>query len=134
MNDFQQEWVILHGDIERYERLSLGIKLFGVLLVSLFAIGGFAGGLFVATLIFILWLQDGIWKTFQKRLERRVVFLEQALDNKTETDGMAFQLYSGWESSRQGTIGLIKEYVFNALKPTVAYPHVLLVLLVLFFF
>ena len=133
MNDFQQEWGVLHGDIERYERLSLGIKLFSVL-VCLTAISGLADGLFVITLILVLWLQDGIWKTFQSRLETRIVFVERKLaaDGSTEGDA-AFQLYSQWERQRPGVAGLIKAYVFSALKPTVAYPYVLLVALLLIY-
>ncbi len=133
MNNFQNEWAILHGDIEKYERFSLFIKLFSVL-ICLLSMAFPVDGWFAMPLILILWLQDGIWKTFQKRMEKRIVFVEQALQNTSGENISAFQFYSQWEDERQGAVGLIKEYLFNAAKPTVAYPYVPLVFLMLFFY
>ena len=132
MNNFQNEWAILHSDIEKYARSSLLIKLFSIFIILL-AIGYSVDERLVIAVIFILWLQDGIWTTFQKRLEARILFVEQALKNEADGECVAFQLYSQWALQRQGLIGLIKEYLFNAAKPTVAYPYALLVLLMLFF-
>ena len=133
MNDLQNEWVIIHGDIEKYEKFSLTIKLFSVL-VSALLIAYVVDKWVAVVLILILWLQDGIWKTFQKRLEIRIVYIEQKLQNKTDKNSLAFQLYSQWEDKRQGVAELIKEYLINAAKPTVAYPYALLALLILFFY
>ncbi len=133
MNDLQNEWVIIHGDIEKYEKFSLTIKLFSVL-VSALLIAYVVDKWVAVVLILVLWLQDGIWKTFQKRLEIRIVYIEQKLQNKTDKNSLAFQLYSQWEDKRQGVAELIKEYLINAAKPTVAYPYALLALLILFFY
>lgn len=133
MNDLQNEWVIIHGDIEKYERFSLIIKLFSVL-VSALLIAYVVDKWVAVVLILVLWLQDGIWKTFQKRLEIRIVYIEQKLQNKTDKNSLAFQLYSQWEDKRRGVTELIKEYLINAAKPTVAYPYALLALLMLFFY
>lgn len=133
MNELQNEWAIIHGDIEKYEIFSLVIKLFSVL-VSVLSIAYIPDMWLAVSLILILWLQDGIWKTFQKRLETRIIFIEKQLHDKTDENGKGFQLYSQWEGTRQGAAGLIKEYLLNAVKPTVAYPFVILVLLMLFFY
>ncbi len=130
-NDLKKEWALLHSDIEKYERFSLLIKLFGVL-ISALGIAYFANGLLTAIFIFILWLQDAIWKTFQKRLEARIIFIEQQLKTEPDSNGQAFQFYSQWQDQRQGAVGLIKEYLLNAAKPTVAYPYVILIALILF--
>ncbi|MCF6254787.1 MAG: hypothetical protein L3J98_15435 [Gammaproteobacteria bacterium] len=132
-NDFHNEWVILHGDIEKYERFSLVIKLVSVL-TSVFSMAFIANGWIAVVVILVLWLQDGIWKTFQKRLETRVVVIEQKLKNKSDENNTAFQLYSQWGDKRQGTVGLVKEYLLNSIKPTVAYPYAVLVLLVFIYY
>ena len=127
MNKLENEWKILHSDIERYERHSLYIKLTAVL-VSLITIVMNVNVIFSVLLILVLWLQDGIWKTFQSRLLVRIIILEAQIKESTDpTDG--FQLYSQWEAQRQGVAGLIKEYVRNSLKPTVSYPYVVLIFL-----
>ncbi len=128
--DLHNEWIILHGDIEKYEKFSLVIKLVSVL-VSVFSMAFIANKWIAVAVILVLWLQDGIWKTFQKRLETRVVFIEKKLKNASDEDHMAFQLYSQWGDKRQGVVGLVKEYLSNSIKPTVAYPYAFLVLLVL---
>lgn len=133
MNPLQNEWAIIHNDIEKYERYSLGIKLFAVL-TSLASMAYVIGVIFSVSLIFILWLQDAIWKTFQGRLETRIIFIEQHLQNEAANNNQAFQLYSQWSDKRQGVVGLITEYLLSAAKPTVAYPYVLLVFLLFIFY
>jgi len=131
MNDFQQEWAIIHNNIESYQRLSLTIKLFSILIFSLslfFSIDTLTTNL----LLLILWLEDAIWTTFQKRLETRIFFIEEKIKNKANDYTSAFQLYSEWQNNRAGSLHLIKEYLFNAVKPTVAYPYCILVLALYF--
>ena len=132
MKDFKNEWAIIHGDIERYERFSLGVKLFSVL-ISVLCIVHQVDLRFAIAIILVLWLQDGIWKTFQQRSETRILFIEDMLRNEAVANNQAFQFHSQWKDSRQGVAGLIKEYLLNSAKPTVAYPYALLVLLVSFF-
>lgn len=128
MNELQREWVVIHADIERYERFALLIKLFSVLICLLclvFSINPW----FSLVLISILWLQEGIWKTFQQRSTNRVLQIEKSLRGDPDGAVQAFELYSVWQAQRQGTIGLIKEYLTTSLKPTVAYPYIILLAL-----
>ena len=125
---FKDEWTELHAYIEKYERFSLLVKLTAVL-VSVLSIG-FSISVWIAILfILVLWLQDGIWKTFQKRLETRIFYVEKQIKEQPEDIEGAFQYYSQWENKRQGVVGLVKEYVLNSLKPTVAFPYIALVVI-----
>jgi hypothetical protein len=130
MNDFQSEWAILHGDIEKYERFSLIIKLFSIL-TCILSIALAINPIISIFTILILWLQSGIWTTFQNRLEARILIIENNLAGKACENNPDFQLYSEWQKNRPGAVNLIKEYIFNSLKPTVAYPYILLVFLLL---
>jgi len=128
MNDFQNEWAIIHNDIEKYQRFSLIIKLFSILICTI-SITTSSNPFVTIFIILVLWLQDGIWKTFQQRLESRILIIESNIKNKT--DNNSFQLYSEWQENRSGTIKLITEYILNSLKPTVAYPYIVLISLLL---
>jgi len=132
MNDFQQEWAIIHSDIEKYEHLSLIIKLFSLLIFTLslaFSIETLA----TIFILLILWLEEGIWKTFQQRLESRALFIEQQIKRETDKNNTSFQLYSEWKNNRLGSVYLIKEYLSNSIRPTVAYPYVLMIPFLYFF-
>jgi hypothetical protein len=131
----QSEWITLQNQFDSYEKCSLAIKLFSILLCCMlvFALDAGAWPLLVAA---ILWLQDGIWKTFQNRIGKRLEVVEQAIqDNPHHLPehllqmGMQFNL--AWAQSRPRAIGLVMEYIQQSLKPTVAYPHVVLVFLVI---
>lgn len=132
MNDFQNEWAIIHASIEKYESLSLLIKLLSIV-VCILSIALSINELIAIFIALVLWLQDGIWKTFQKRLEMRVLFVEQRLKNEANSEG-AFQLYSQWQENRLGAVSLVKEYLLNSLKPTVAYPYIVLIFLLFIIF
>ncbi len=132
MNSYQHEWAILHGNIESYEKFSLIIKLFCVFL-SVFLIAYDINTWFAVVLVSILWLQDSIWKTFQKRLEDRIKLIEQKMQLSADDDGVAFQLYSQWYNRRSGLFEMFKEYFSSAIKPTVAYPYILFIPLLLIF-
>jgi len=122
-NLLSQEWQILHQDHEKYDQFGLLIKL-SALLAALLSMG-LKIDLWLA-LIFILlpWLQEGIWRTVQARTSDRILAIEKLL-NKSG-DQPAMQFYSNWEANRPGTVGLIKEYLVNSVRPTVAYPYVIL--------
>ena len=127
----QQEWVTLHNSCERYEGGSLWIKLVAVLL----SCAGVAFGLewwFVGLFVLVLWLQEGIFNTYQSRLGERLLQLESLLAQDAPAPGSAFQLHTEWLSRRKGTAGLLTEYATSAARPTVAFPYaVLVVILVL---
>ncbi|HHJ81396.1 MAG TPA: hypothetical protein ENJ65_07155 [Candidatus Tenderia electrophaga] len=118
-----QEWTALHQDHERYDRYGLLIKLCAVL-VCLIALGLAMSLWLAAVFVLVLWLQEGIWRTVQARSSDRLLAIEKML--AASGDQTAMQFYSTWEATRPGTIGLIKAYLLNAMRPTVAYPYVIL--------
>ncbi len=118
-----QEWTALHQDHERYDRYALLIKLVAVL-VCLLSIGLAMSMWLAIVFVLVLWLQEGIWRTVQARTSERLLMVEGLL--KEQGDQLVMQFYSNWEAKRPGTVGLVKEYVLNAVRPTVAYPYVIL--------
>lgn len=125
----QREWATLQNNCERYESGSLWIKLVAVVLVG----AGVAVGLewwFLGLLVLVLWLQEGIFKTFQARLGERLLQLEGLLGQKSPPPGRAFQLHTDWLAARKGTVGLLAEYAASACRPTVAFPYAVLLLAV----
>ena len=128
MNSLEREWEIIHRDHERYEQFALMIKLVTVLVVLacwVFAVDA------VLTIIFIavLWLQEGIWKTYQARLGARLLWIEQRLRAAGSKDGAPYQLYSTWSAQPKNLLTTLTEYFANAIRPTVAYPYVVLIAL-----
>jgi len=133
MQEFKNEWGILHSNIEKYERYSLLIKLTAVI-TGILTLAFWNNIWLTVFFILILWLQDGIWKTFQRRLEERILFIEKEMQNQAETQEQAYQFYTQWQNKRQGIVGLVKEYLANSLKPTVAYPYTILLVLFSIFY
>ena len=125
-----QEWTTLQNNHERYETGALLIKLLAVLLF--FAGAALAIEPWVLCLVLlVLWLQEGIFKTYQSRLGDRLLQLERLLANPGEAPDQAFQLHSAWLLQRKGMAGLLAEYAASACRPTVAFPHAVLVIAVL---
>lgn len=125
-NGLQQEWSTLQNNIEGYEHSAQWLKLAALAVVLMPQSLPLQG-----VLLLILWLQEGIFRTSQARLGERVVLIEQLLAaGETETD-KACQLHSQWLAQRPGTIGLLLEYARSALRPTVAFPYPLLLVLTL---
>jgi hypothetical protein len=125
----QQEWTTLQNNFERYESASLCIKLVAVAL----SYAGVAFGLewwFVGLVVLVLWLQEGIFKTYQARLGERLLELEALMVQDAPLPGSAFQLHSRWLAARKGTVGLLAEYAASAGRPTVAFPYAVLLLAV----
>ena len=75
-------------------------------------------------LLALLWLQEGVLKTFQGRLGDRLLAIEPAL--KSGMDAAAMQLHSDWAAHRPRGLGLVGQYLKSALRPTVALPYPLL--------
>ena len=70
-----QQWQILHNNHEDYEQYALIIKLVATAL-TLFSIT-FSLATFVTLLLLaILWLQEGIWKTFQCRTASAIIAMK----------------------------------------------------------
>ena len=124
MNVLHQEWLALQAQHERYEGLALLVKLaaFAVVVVV-------PDNLLALALLALLWLQEAVLKTFQGRLADRLLVVEAGLKSGAETVA-AMQLHSDWLASRPRGAGLIAQYLKSALRPTVALPYPLLMLLV----
>ena len=128
---FASEWSLLQNQFDSYEKHSLLIKLssIGVLSTAYFTNHL---SLFVLFLLLILWLQDAIWKTFQARIDARLLQLEDYLSNEHTLENhnvIAFQFNSLYAQNRPGSIDLLKEYLSQSFRPTVAFPHIVLVTL-----
>lgn len=121
------EWNALHRDCEAAERNTLWPKLAAVtLVVAAVAIG--LDAVLAMALVAILWLQEAIVRTGQSRLVARLLRVEARL--RDGAAGPACQLYSEWQAARPGVLGLVAQYLAAAVRPTVAFPYaVLLVLL-----
>lgn len=125
-----QEWMTLQNNVEHYETLALINKLAAFALCVITFISPLLVSVSVALLL-LLWLQESILKTFQARFTNRLTAIEQALNNDDESI-KPMQFLTQWESQREGSSGLIKEYLSNALRPTIAFPYPLLIWVVLF--
>ena len=132
----QNEWLTLQTQFDSYEKCSLVIKLFNILLVSL-SLFVLHASIWALVICAVVWLQDGIWKTFQGRIAQRLEVVERSIKhcsiekNADSCCHLAMQFNSAWEESRPGAIGLVTEYIKNSIKPTVAYPHAILIALII---
>lgn len=127
------EWSLLQAQNDRSERDSLLIKLASVTVLAS-AVLVQSDSLYLALLIVILWLQEAIWKTFQTRTDARLLEVEQLLAAEQQSNGsdaIAYQLNSRFLAQRRGATGLIAEYLSQALRPTVAFPHAVLLVAML---
>ncbi len=126
-----REWSVLQKLHERYEFGALTIKLTSVVLF-------FAGivielhGTWLVLLLAVLWLQEGIFKTYQTRLGARLLALEQGL---AAGEAMrVFALHSDWLAQRKGLMGQVREYLGSTIRPTVAFPYLVLLVLTWVFY
>jgi hypothetical protein len=124
-----QEWLCLQNQYDSYEKWSLVIKLTNIVLCCLL-LASIDERYLVVVPVGIFWLQDAIWKTFQSRIGDRLLLVEEAIAAGDEDKAMQFN--SQWLATRPGALTLITEYLRHALKPTVAFPHAVLVVLTVF--
>lgn len=142
MSEFTKEWQLLQNQYDSYEKYSLVIKLFSISSL-LFSIAFQVPALFVILILMVIWFQEAIWKTFQARIEQRLLSIECAIKKQSNVDVeavndaeiacLAFQYNSEFLKYRPSTLGLVKEYCSNAVRPTVAFPHAVLVMLYVLF-
>lgn len=123
----QIEWTTLQQDHERHERCAVGIKIAAVALTAGAALFGFPFEL-AAPLIAIVWVIEAMLRTVQGRLGQRLLKVE-ALIADGASEYAACQLHTEWQATRPGAAGLLMEYAKSALKPTVAFPYPLLIIL-----
>jgi len=124
MSPLHHEWLALQALHERYEGLALGVKLAAFAAVVLVPDKALA-----LAMLALLWLQEAVLKTFQGRLGDRLLVVEVAL--KSGEGAVAMQLQGEWLANRPRGAGLIAQYLKSALRPTVALPYPLLMMLVL---
>jgi len=122
----KMEWCLLQNQFDSYEKHSLYIKFFSIF-VFLLAELLLNNSLFIVLILAVVWLQDAIWKTFQSRIEVRLLQVEQYI--LEETTDNAFQFNSEYQKNSLSGFSLINEYFSQAIRPTVAFPHVVLVFL-----
>lgn len=120
------EWQVLQTQFDSYEKWSLVIKLAHLTFVStaLLTLHPITLGLLYLSLLF--WLCDGIWKTFQSRIETRLLNVEDAIAQEFKSNNVEVipcQFNQTFLASRPSSFGLITDYLTNALKPTVALVH-----------
>lgn len=127
----ENEWCLLQNQSDSYEKFSLLIKLVGFLMT--FATIFLNVNELVLIIVFLsLWLQDGIWKTFQSRIETRLIELEAIIANKDEQlTVVAYQFNTSFQKNRLKRASLMGEYLRQTLKPTVAFPHIIFVFILL---
>lgn len=125
VKELGQEWSVLQNQFDSYEKFSLIIKLVSICAsIFSFLIAGASYALLL--LIILLWGQDSIWKTFQSRIEPRLMAIEKYIAE--ENDQSAFQFNTQYlKNSFQGK-SLIIEYLRQSIRPTVAFPHAILLL------
>ncbi|MBB1077338.1 hypothetical protein HUU62_23305 [Rhodoferax sp. 4810] len=125
-----QEWTTLQNNHEWHERSALLIKLVSVVLCAMAWAVELRPWL-VGALVGMLWLQEAILKTWQARLADRLMLIEAAFQHTAPDSDAPFQLHSQWQAQRPGLAGLLADYSRSALRPTVAFPYVVLLGLVL---
>ncbi|GAC1428631.1 MAG: hypothetical protein NVSMB6_28360 [Burkholderiaceae bacterium] len=125
-----QEWQTLQQSHARVEHSVLWIKLAAVALCFI-SLAVVVDLLLVGVLIAILWLQEAIMRTSQARLGKRLLHLESLYVSDPMTPRAAFQLHTTWRASRGHGMALLAEYAASALRPTIAFPYVLLLLILL---
>lgn len=126
-SELSMEWKVLQAEFDSYEKHALYIKLTGFVLA--FGSGVVDVNQCLALLvIFLLWGQEAIWKTYQSRIEQRLIKVESALS--TDTDVPPCQFNNEFLEQRQGVLALVVEYAKQAVRPTVAFPYPLLIVVV----
>lgn len=120
----EPEWCLLQNQFESYEKHSLYIKLCSILILALGEALSFSGTTTFLILL-VLWLQDAIWKTFQSRIEPRLLQIEKYFRNETAEN--QFQFNSEYQLVERSGLLKIQEYAKQAIRPTVAFPHIVLI-------
>ena len=119
------EWTLLQNQFDSYEKHSLYIKLLSVITLVFTQAVNFSSDGFIVIILFVFWLQDAIWKTFQSRIEPRLFQLEQAIRQNKEAP--AFQFNSEYQKVSVRGAALLVEYCRQAIRPTIAFPHIVLI-------
>ncbi|MEW6990771.1 hypothetical protein AADZ91_08790 [Colwelliaceae bacterium 6441] len=132
MKYLSNEWQQLQQQSDNFEMCSLLIKLFSVLILLVMLHLGFSLLIGVSILL-VLWLQEAIWKTFQARGEARLLQVESLIADasraENKTKAIPMQLNQQFLQNRPAIFGLLKEYLQQAARPTVIFPHLMLIMI-----
>lgn len=132
-NLLKDEYLFLQHCYEENDRSSLWIKciaivVFSALMIATAAWPGPHLPLVATAVSALFWLTEAIWKTFQGRLEERII----AIENHFQTTGgdlPPLQIYSTWLRQRGGVVALLQEYAKSTIRPTIVVPYLFLMLL-----
>ena len=116
-----QEWQTLQNNHEQHEKNALLIKLTSLTL----CLGGLALGLpllWISFAVLLCWGLEGIFKTYQARLSERLLRVEAMLGG-LQPSAAPMQLHAEWAAGRPGGAALIAGYALSACRPTVAFPY-----------
>lgn len=122
------EWATLQNNYEQYEKHGLLIKL-ATIALFVFSLAWGLNVVIAVSLLLIMWVQEGIFRTYQSRLGERILRIEQRIRQSSVETSFSYQLHSEWLATRPKLTGLLAEYGKSMLRPTVAFPHVLLILM-----
>ena len=125
---FKTEWCVLQNQFDSYEKHSLYIKLLSIIVLLTAEISNVID-VFIILVLVVLWLQDAIWKTFQSRIESRLILIEKYITENSEA--ISFQFNTEFQRVRLGGLSLLFEYARQSIRPTVAFPHIVLILILL---
>jgi hypothetical protein len=121
------EWQTLQDNHEQHERNALHIKLTCMVMLML-GLAAHVSLVWLGFVVALLWVQEGIVKTYQARLSDRLLRVE-ALLCQAPTDHGAMQLHTEWQKQRPRGAALITSYALSACRPTVAFPYVPLLII-----
>jgi hypothetical protein len=123
------EWQTLQNNQEQHERNALLLKLVCVA-VCIAGLAAHVSAGWLALMVALLWVQEGIVKTYQSRLSDRLLKVEAMLLDADTPRPAAMQLHTEWIANRPGTLTLIARYAASACRPTVAFPYAFLIIAV----
>ena len=86
-------------------------------------------GILAGMVVVLFWMQESILRTSQARLGERILRIEALLREAEPSAATAFQLHSEGLAGRGAAGSLVAEYARHALRPTVAFPYVVLLLI-----
>jgi hypothetical protein len=128
-SNLSQEWQTLQANHEQHEKNALLIKVVCVA-VCIAGLAAHVSAGWLALVVALLWVQEGIVKTYQGRLSDRLLKVEAMLLAPDAPVPAAMQLHTEWMANRPGTLALIAGYAVSACRPTVALPYVPLLIAV----